>query len=466
MHTTNPHCLPRFLRHPRILAYRFAPPRIAFHLRYIAYTIMFGLTSGQRIKDRLLRKPGSLGIACLLGFQVIAASAACFGQASYWDRPYAGSDSSILYYPDQQAVYFRFAWESKADLSLVIRGQLPEARYFSFNLYNDYTKSSIQALADYQLIPDADNPNTYTIHIRRAGQARRYRNEMILPDSVRLASVFLRYYLPAVNIFANRPLPQLQWLDGETLRAVAPSLPMPAMKPEDAAALRAAIQANPSLLTAAERKTLASASASADQKEPLVCKVLTMPIFAFNPDPTQLRAFNFNSAGNYPNKDNHYIVMPVTRKQNSDIVLVRFKAPGVASALMDTSHEVRYFSLSQGSAYTTTAQTLYDQQLRVSEDGFVYVAVGADSPENRDKAAQLGINFMAWHYPERIVLILRHMLPADRFLQSARSVPVFQKQRSLQEQGAEKTMGPYALVGKILSKSTWKKSTLLSQLAF
>jgi hypothetical protein len=65
-----------------------------------------------------------------------------------------GSNPDLLYYPDQNAVYYRYGWENNKQQGIVIKGKMPEARYFSFNLYNDYTKSSILALADYEIKPD------------------------------------------------------------------------------------------------------------------------------------------------------------------------------------------------------------------------------------------------------------------------------------------------------------------------
>jgi hypothetical protein len=62
-----------------------------------------------------------------------------------WGKPYIGSDVNLLYYPDQNANYFRYAWESKPGLEIIVKGKMPESRYFSFNLYDDYHKSSIEA---------------------------------------------------------------------------------------------------------------------------------------------------------------------------------------------------------------------------------------------------------------------------------------------------------------------------------
>jgi len=387
------------------------------------------------------------------------------GQNSAWEKPYAGNDPSVLYYPDQNAVYFRYGWENNMEQGIVIKGKIPEARYFSFNLYNDYTKSSIAALADHEIVPDEGDSSSYTIYIMPQGKAGKFQNLIILPDSVRIASVFLRYYLARENIYANKPLPAINIIDNGILKLSQPSIPPPAMSAGDMAKLKNLVTANPQMITGKERKLLASASATMKEKEPIISKVMTMPIFKHFTDPGSIGAFNYNSSGNYPNKDNHYIVMPVVRKKD-DVLVVRFKSPTYTVQLGDISKNVRYFSLSQGNEYTNTSITMHDEQLQVSNDGFIYVVVAKDTKEARSKAKEMGVNFMPWLYKDKIVLILRHMLPSPGFKQSTREVPVFDNRKPAKGQEAQHSMGDFALVGKFISKSVWKSYNRIEQLGF
>jgi hypothetical protein len=237
------------------------------------------------------------------------------------------------------------------------------------------------------------------------------------------------------------------------------------MSAEDMAKLKKIITANPQLITGNERKLLASGTATIQEKEPVISKVMTVPIFRHFTDPGTIGAFNYNSSGNYPNKDNHYIVMPVVRKKD-DVLLVRFKAPTHAVQLGDTTKNVRYFSLSEGNEYTNTSITMHDEQLRVSNDGFIYVVVANDTKEARTKANEMGVNFMPWMYKDRIVLILRHMLPSPGFKNSTREVPLFDNARAAKGQEAEQTIGDFALVGKFIGKSAWKSVSKIDQLGF
>jgi hypothetical protein len=386
--------------------------------------------------------------------------------AQGWEKPFAGNDPNVLYYPDQNAVYFRFAWENLKDQSLVIKGKVPDARYFSYNLYNDLTKSSIAALADAEILPDEQDPSSYTVHLIPEGQTGNYRNKIIIPDSIKKASVFLRYYLPSGTIYANRPLPELYVVKGGEKIAPPPSIAIEQMNAAGMASIKKLVMANPSIISGKERKLLSSTTATISDKEPIICKIMTVPVFTHFKDPQNISAYNFNSAGNFPNKDNHYIMMPVIRKKKDDVLLVRFKAPDYARSSSEKNKDVRYYSLSQGDEYTHTSLTMHDEKLQVSKDGFIYVAVGNDAKEIREKSKELGINFMPWLYKKNLVLILRHMLPSADFKQSVREVPFFDKTRPAADQEAQHFIGNYALIGKLISKASWKSYSEIEQFRF
>lgn len=386
-------------------------------------------------------------------------------QDSTWEKPYVGNNPDLLYYPDQNAVYFRYGWENTKRQGIVLKGKVPDARYFSFNLYNDYTKSSILSLADYEILPDKEDASSFTIHIMPEGITGKFSNLIILPDSVSIASVFLRYYLPHENIYANRPLPNIYLLENGKLMPAKPSIQQAPMTTADQAELKRVITANPKIISPKERRIIASSSATLQQKEPIISKVMTMPIFSHYTDPSNINAFNFDPGGNYPNKDNHYIVMPVVRKRN-DLLVVRFKAPVFAKQLGDTTKEVRYFSISEGNEYTNTSITLNDEQLRVNSDGFVYVVVAKETRKIRTKLMEMGFNFMPWLHKDKLVLILRHMLPSSGFKYSTGNVPQFDKGRPAKGQEAQMVIGDYALTGKFIRKSSWKSINSIGQLGF
>lgn len=388
-----------------------------------------------------------------------------YGQNTVWEKPFVGNDPSLLYYPDQNAVYVRHAWENKKGKGILIKGKMPDSRYFSFNLYNDYTKSSIASLADYEIKPDAGDSTGYTIYIMPEGTTGTYQNIIILPDSVKIASVFLRYYLARGDNYANKPLPLISMLYEGISNSPLPSIPQPSMTQEDMAKLKRQIMANPKLISGKERKVLSSSSSTFAEKEPIICKAMTMSIFSHFTNPESISAYRFDPGGNYPNKDNFYIIMPVVRKRN-DLLIVRFKPPGFSNKLGDTTQNVRYFSISQGNEYTNTSITMHDEQLRVSNDGFIYVVVANDEQATRTKVNEMGINFMPWLNKDKLVLILRHMLPSPAFKKSIREVPLFDKGFAALGQEAQLAIGEYALTGKFFKNSEWKSISRYTQLEF
>lgn len=383
--------------------------------------------------------------------------------AQNWEKAYSGNDDNLLYYPDRNAVYVRYGWENNKKGVLAIHGRLPKARYFSYNLYDDRTKGSLTSLADYQVQPD--DKGGYTIYVVPESLKGSYPNQLVLPDSVQFTSVFIRYYLSASGDTAGVPLPALEWMEGDMRKPPPPSLPIPTQKGNDARMLEQIIRSDPKRITSKERKILSSPTSSIDEKERIISKVMTVPIFKHAADPGALSAYNYNSSGNYPNKDNHYIVMPVNW-QKGQVLLVRFKAPTYATALGDTTKDVRYFSLSQGNGYTNTSITMHDAQLQVSSDGFVYVVVADEDAQILAKAKELGINFMPKLYKDRMVLILRHMLPSRSFTNSAKEVPLFSNSRSASGQEAQKTIGGFALVGKFIRTSDFRSMSGLGQIGF
>jgi hypothetical protein len=60
-----------------------------------------------------------------------------------WEPAYVGSDSTVLFLPDAYAVYWKYSWKPEPGKGFVIRGKFPEARYFSYNVYDDAKKATL-----------------------------------------------------------------------------------------------------------------------------------------------------------------------------------------------------------------------------------------------------------------------------------------------------------------------------------
>jgi hypothetical protein len=73
---------------------------------------------------------------------------------------------------------------------------------------------------------------------------------------------------------------------------------------------------------------------------------------------------------------------------------------------------------------------------------------------------------MPWLSKDKLVLILRHMLPNAGFNYSINEVPVFDNSKPAKGQVASAYIGEYALIGKFFSKSGWTTISGLQQFGF
>ena len=189
-----------------------------------------------------------------------------------------------------------------------------------------------------------------------------------------------------------------------------------------------------------------------DVKELIVTQVVAPAFDIGDPDDPVRESYRLAVSGNYPTDDNFYLAMPVERS-GSQVLFVRFRAPGVARAIADyPTADVRYFSIGQGDERSYNMQTLHDAQLDISEDGFVHLLIGDDSPRLRAKAAALGANFMAWQVGEKMLLVYRNMLPRAGYEHGTDSVPFYDHGRSAASQAGRAFIGDYAPVGLLVAE--------------
>ena len=374
-------------------------------------------------------------------------------QQSTWEAPYVGSSKDVLYLPDANAVYWRYGWKREDTANqdgYIIQGQFPQARYFSFNVYDDNTKSSVGSVTDYAIKPDANDANRYTLHIVPKGSPVKGANVLYFPKELSGVSIILRHYLAQDTIFGNKPLPEISKLSAGSVSPAPASLPVPKVSKEDIkkyvlpwvqGILSGRTEGALELQTDGERLTI----------EQLICKQVVANAFHYNRNDSVLHAYNFDTGGTYPNLDNHYLTMPVTRNKDNAL-LIKFKAPVYAqSAANNASADVRYFSVSQGDDITRNYATLADKDLQVQPDGFVYLLIANDNANTRAKAQTLGINFMPWLVGDKMLLVYRNMMPRAGYTKGVNAVPKFDKTKNETLQRGEKFIGEYAPVGKAIA---------------
>ncbi len=384
-------------------------------------------------------------------------------QKSTWEKPYIGSQTDVLYLPDANAVYWRYGWERAEtdENGYVIKGQFPDARYFSFNIYDDTTRSSVGSLTDFNIKAD-DAKNNYTIYIVPEGTSIKEKNVLYFKKDLTKVSVFLRHYLPTANINGNKPLPQIASFDvkSRTTKEAPNSVAVPKISKEDVdkylIPMFNKFMENPE---ANMEKVLSQSSGKSLNIEELIAKQVVENTFRFYKKDSLIHAYNLSAAGTYPNLDNHYLTMPIVRTNKDDVCIVKFKAPNFPKSKNDfLTSDVRYFSLSQGDEMTYNYKTLADYQFIVNPDGYVYVAIGAETASLKAKAKALNINFMPWLVGEKMLLIYRHMLPNPDYKNGTNSVPAMDKSKSPIDQSGDKAIGEYSPIGFFFNKDTFLNS--------
>ncbi len=412
----------------------------------------------------------ALLVSATLGFTATPKANA----AETWEPAYIGSDPELLYLPDAYATYWRYGIERMAGekTGFVLRGHFPDARYFSYNVYDDELKQSVGSITDFEIIPDdgASNPftgdpeakgGTYTIYIVPEGVNISAKNVLTFPGDLAKVSIFLRHYLPEGGVEGGVPVPLVYLYDGaeNVVQTAPPSTGIPALSKVEAKRylmpmfekLAVEFKKNPDAVIAQLH--------ARDKDQPLdikalVAKQVVSGTFKYAKPGQVLESYRFQTDGTYPNKDNLYLVMPVVRNAD-DALLVKFRAADVAESPAEyPSAGLRYASIGQGDDATFNYVSLYDKQMKVSDDGFVYLIISDDEAAMRAKAKSMSANFMPWKVGQKMLLVYRHMLPRADYAFGIDKVPGFVKDTPEAGQEGRAHIGDYAPIGKLMDKAS------------
>ena len=388
-----------------------------------------------------------------------------------WEKPYIGSDSTVLYLPDANVVYWRYGWSREVNDTngIVIKGNFPDARYFSYNVYNDDTKMSLGSFTDFEIEPqkkgsnpfqNAETPNNgaYTLYVAPEGSNITENNVLYFPDSLTNVSVILRHYLPEDNIYGKQPLPEIALLNVKTnaISSAPQSAPIPKLSKEEVKTylvplfekLAKEFEEDPKGVLLKLENQRKQRSLKINE---LVCKEVVARSFTHFKTGDSIHSFNLQTQGTYPNNDNYYLTMPIIRN-GEDILLVKFKNPSYPksrSAYLKSN--IRYFSMSQGDEYTYNYITLADKDLKVSKDGFIYIIIANNNKDIIDKVKELNVNYMPWKVDEKMLLIYRQMLPKDAFKHGIDKVKKYDNSKNETGQMADEFIGEFAPFGTFLN---------------
>lgn len=162
-----------------------------------------------------------------------------------WSTTLKGDRESLGAYPDLFVNYWEYTYNVSdyQDVALCIKGSFPNARFFSFTLYNDKTGDAIEGLDDFEIVPDEgyDNPflktstldNTFTIYLVPESMDEAIlaqipsKNICKIQKDIERAAICIRQYLSTnknkteKDEYGGVELPAISALNIHTLKEVA-----------------------------------------------------------------------------------------------------------------------------------------------------------------------------------------------------------------------------------------------------
>lgn len=329
-------------------------------------------------------------------------------------------DTINLAYPDLDATYWAHVFVPAPGQRLVIRGEYPRARYFSFHVY-DTTAVAIDSAYDQQVAPDPGSANpfvsrppagaadSYTEYVDfEAKPAHPAPNTLYIassPQGAPVAEATLMYRVYVAQDPAEPqggvPLPQitLQSSSGTTLASYGAC---GQGGPEGGGELNEAI---------------AGSNWPAEALPP------TVP-GATNP-PTWGRAFSNPYFGFFGNQQNAYLTATISR-QFGGIVVIHAKAPTFPNTRAGqppyAKRQMRYWSFCENSDTTRVISCAADYHAALVGGYYTYVISDPDARPANATAAN-GVTWLPWGgaFPNGVV-IYRNMLPAAAFTHSVQAI--------------------------------------------
>ncbi len=356
-------------------------------------------------------------------------------------------DTVNLAYPDLDATYWAHVFEPVPGERLVVKGEYPQARYFSFHVY-DATAVAIDSQYDQQIAPDAGSANPFVAKPpRHAGDSYTEYvdfeqkptdpapNTLYIADTPQGlptpdAILMYRVYVPQdpSELQGNVPLPQitLQTAAGETLASYGDC---GGGTVETGGVLNEAI---------------------ANSNWPGEVPAAEIP-GATDPPSWARSSLSNEYAGLFGNQQNAYLLATISR-QYGNIVVIHGKAPTFpntrAGQPVYGKHQVRYWSFCENSNTTRVISCAADYDAAVEGGYYTYVISDPDERPANATVAE-GVTWLAWGgtFPDGQV-IYRNMVPSPSFPQAVQSVG--------ESSSPQAVMGPYFPDTVYCTKSTFE----------
>lgn len=367
-------------------------------------------------------------------------------------------------YPDTSATYWTTPYRVEPGTQLIVNGQYPQARFFSFNTYDSsggaFSYNGVESgIVDYQVNPSADSKNPWQQPVKNPTNKNNRFEVTVQGDvspgtsnTIPLAPagtadgapgfLILRVYLPQGGDFSSLVLPSITVLSGANTKTLLPCKKKQQQPPT---------QALQDLLAATGGEIVGRVLGSRSGP----CTTSCPPELEF----ARASAATTNSV--FPNSASAYVSALFTPK-HGQVVLVRAKAPRTPALVApgtepqpwpSKKYQLQYYSLCNN-LYREPWPVIINDKRRGAQD----LGCRADNATNLDKRGRFTYvvgpqskkraishwstaTFVPYSQTEprlREVLIFRNMLANPNFQQSAMNAP-----QNMNAQDAAAVMGQY-----------------------
>jgi len=324
-----------------------------------------------------------------------------------WGEVLRGDNMQLQFYPDHFAFYWEYTFDATAnpEIGLIIEGEFPDARFLSYNVYDDDEQTSYCekgfSLMDVEIEPDNGYINTfrqettarnqkYTIYVfptdAPASITAGKSNICWFDADVKKVCTMLRYYIPVGGVNAGVDMPTIKAIDLTTGKELdAPKRELSGLRGE-----------------------------------------MELPNAAFTSSPNAL-FFRAPFAYAYPNGPSEYCYSRNVLEVD-DVIVFNFKAPSYPKNVSEfATSDMRYWSVCVGNEDTYTPLAISDYQTKIDANGFAnYILADKNSAnyaEVKRIAEEKGYNILEWDgnaWKKGVMILYRNMVFDDDYAHSMR----------------------------------------------
>ena len=324
-----------------------------------------------------------------------------------WGDVLRGDDMQLQFYPDHFAFYWEYTFDAVAnpEIGLIIEGEFPNARFLSYNVYDDDEQTSFctqnYSLMDVEIEPDNGYINTfreettatnqkYTVYVLPTDAPESIvagkENVCWFDADVEKVCTMLRYYIPVGGVNGGVDMPSIKAIDLTTGQEVnAPERVLSGLRGE-----------------------------------------MELPSAAFTPSPTAL-FFRAPFSYAYPNGPSEYCYSRNVL-ETDEVIVFNFKAPSYPSSVSEfETADMRYWSVCVGNEETYTPLAISDYQTKIDANGFAnYILAdknSADYAEVKRIAEEKGYNILEWDgeaWRKGVMILYRNMVFDEDYAHSMR----------------------------------------------